>query len=138
MAFASTPFHGKLTAVEKNGTKVDYEVSWGFNASVDMSDVSRKGQQWKEQIPGQGSWNGTMTFHFVPGNTEQKALMDNIIAATPGTKLTDVKLLQDADTNAFTGDIYLTTFGVTAAVGDKVDCTFNFVGNGAPALTDGA
>lgn len=138
MAFNTTPFHGKLSRVEKNGTKVDYTIDISFNVSLDMASVNRQGQNWKEGIPGQGSWSGQMNMYFVPGNTEQKAMMDNIIAATPGTKLTDVKILLDVDTNAFTGDIFITGFSTTAPVGDVVKCSFPFQGNAAPSLTDAA
>lgn len=135
MAYNTTPFHGKLARTEKNDVAIDYSVDWNINVTVDMADTSRQGQSWKEGIPGMGSWSGSANFHFVAGNTEQKALMDNIVTATPGTKLTDVKWLLESATSAFTGDIYLTSMAVTTSVGDKVNCSFNFQGDGAPSLT---
>lgn len=136
MAYNTTPFHGKLSRVEKNNVNVDYTIDISFNTAVDMADSSRQGQQWKEGIPGMGSWSGNMNMYFVAGNTEQKALMDNIIAATPGTKLTDVKIMLDISTNGFSGDIYITSFAMTAPMGDVVKCSFGFVGNGAPTLSN--
>jgi predicted secreted protein len=138
MAFPSTPFHGKICQVEKNGTKMGYQKGWNLTVNLDMADASRSAQDWKEGLPGQAGWSGSFEMYFVPGNTEQKAFMDNIIAATPGTKLTDVKFLQDADTNAFTGDIYITSISVPATMGGVVQCTVNFQGNGALTLTNAA
>jgi hypothetical protein len=129
---------GKVCRVEKGGTKMDYSMGWTLNVQLDMADSSRSGQNWKEALPGQAGWNGSMEVHFVPGNTEQKAFFDNIVNATPGTKLTDVKFLLDADTNAFTGDIYLPGLAIPAQMGGVVKATINFQGNGALALTDAA
>ena len=138
MAYNTTPFHGKLHRVEKNDVATDYEIEVTLNVALDMANASRSGQDWKEGTPGMASWSGQMSMFFVAGNTEQKAFMDNIIAAPPGTKLTDVKLLLDGSTNAFTGDIYITGFSITQNLGDDVKCTFPFQGNGALSLTDAA
>ena len=83
MAYNTTPFHGKLCRVEKNDVAMDYGDGWSINASVDMADISRSGQHWKEGLPGMAGWNGSFSGHLVAGNTEQKAFLDNIIAATP-------------------------------------------------------
>lgn len=135
MAFNTSSFHGKAARIEKNDVAIDYSVDWSINVNLDMADISSQGDSWKTGLPGLAGWNGSMTFHFVAGNTEQKALMDNIIAATPGTKLTDIIFLLDASTNGFTGNIYLTSFAITAAMGDVVNCSFNFAGDGALSLS---
>lgn len=138
MAYNSTPFHGKLSRIEKGGTKVEYTIDFSVSVSLEMADKTAQGDSWKSALPGVASWNGTMNMYFVAGNTEQKAMMDNIINATPGTKLTDVKLLLDADTNAFTGDIYITGFSSTVAMGDVVKCSFPFQGDGVLSLVSNA
>lgn len=138
MAYNTVPFHGKVCRVEKNGVKMDFSMGWSINIQLDMADSSRSGQEWKEALPGQAGWNGSFEIHFVAGNTEQKAFFDNIVSATPGTKLTDVKFLLDADTNAFTGDIYITNLAVPAQIGGVVKATMNFQGNSAVALTNAA
>ena len=138
MAYNTTPFHGKLARIEKNNVAMDFTDGWNAEVSLDMADISRQGQHWKEGLPGQAAWSGTFSGHVVLGNTEQKAFVDNLIAATPGTKLTDVKLLLDGSANALTGNIYLTGFSINATVGDKVGYTFNFQGDGAPSVTDAA
>jgi len=138
MAYNTTPFHGKAARVEKNNVAMEYTDGWQIDASLDMDDISRQGQNWKESIPGLASWSGSFSGSFVAGNTEQKAFFDNIIAATPGTKLTDVKFLLDGATNAFTGNVYVTGFSINPAVGGKVGFTINFQGDGALTLTDAA
>jgi len=138
MVFNTTPFHGKLARVEKNDVKVEFTEGWELNIALDMDEVNRQGQNWKEALPGQAGWDGSFTAQLVAGNTEQKAFLDNLIAATPGVKLTDVKFLLDTDTNAFTGNIYITRIGVPANVSGKVMVTFGFQGDGALTLTDTA
>jgi len=135
MAFNTTPFHGKVCRVEKNNVKMEYSKGWSINASLEMADQSYQGQHWKNALPGMGSWNGSFEAHFVAGNTEQKAFFDNLIAATPGTKLTDVIFLLDGDTNGFTGNIYITGIGVQANMGGVVSATVNFQGDGALSLS---
>ena len=138
MAYNTTPFHGKAVRVEKNGVATEYTQGWSINANLDMADTSRNGQRWKEALPGQAGWSGSFNASFVPGNTEQKAFLDNLIAATPGTKLTDVKFLLDGSTNAFTGNIYLTGFSMSPGVGGPATFSINFQGDGALTLTDAA
>lgn len=138
MAYNTTPFHGKLCRVEKNNVAMSYSDGWQLTVNLEMADTSQVGQSWKEGIPGQGSWSGSFGGSFVPGNTEQKAFFDNLVAATPGTKLTDVKFLLDTSSNAFTGDIYLTSINITGQLGNKVGFTANFQGDGALTLTSAA
>jgi predicted secreted protein len=136
MAYNTTPFHGKVCRVEKNNVAMDYSKGWNLNVNLDMSDASRVGQDWKEALPGQAGWSGSLETYFVAGNTEQKAFFDNMVTATPGTKLTDVKFLLDASTNAFTGNIYITGVSINATMGGVVSATINFQGDGALTITD--
>ena len=86
-------------------------------------------------LAGCGEWDGKIDLHFDPSNTQQKALMDNIVAATPGTKLTDVVFRLEDSGDYFSGDVYITSFVVTAPIGGKVSCSFSVKGDGAPDLT---
>jgi hypothetical protein len=138
MAFNTTPFHGKLARVEKNNVAMEFGTGWTINAQLDMASANRSGQHWKEALPGQSGWSGSFAGQVVLGNTEQKAFVDNLIAATPGTKLTDVKFLLDAATNAFTGDIFITGFSTTPGIGGVVEFTFQFQGNGVLSTTAAA
>lgn len=135
MAYNTTPFHGKLARAEKNDVSIDFTDGWTIDTTLDMADISRQGQHWKEGLPGQASWTGSFSGQFVMGNTEQAALINNLITATPGTKLTDMKFILDAAANGFSGNVYLTGVSVGAPVGDKCSVTFNFVGDGALTIS---
>ena len=69
------------------------------------------------------------------GNTQQKAVVDNIINAAPGTKLTDVQFNLDSTSNFFSGDLYIKSFDPSAPVGDKLGFTVNFEGDSTLSLT---
>lgn len=136
MAYSTTPFHGKLCRVEKNNVVMDYSKGWSLNVNLDMADASRVGQHWKEALPGQAGWSGSFEIYATLGNTEQKAFFDNIVTATPGTKLTDVKFLLDATTNGFSGNIYITGVSINGTMGGVVSATVNFQGDGALTVSD--
>ena len=138
MAYNTTPFHGKVCRVEKNNVAMDFSKGWNLSVALEMADASRAGQAWKEGVPGMASWNGSFEADFVAGNTEQKAFFDNLVAAAPGTKLTDAKFLLDATTNAYTGNIYITGISINGSMGGVVSASINFQGDGALALTDAA
>ena len=125
MAGNTTQMHGKVCRIDDGGTEIDYSVDWSITASLDLADANRQGEEWKESVAGQAGWTGSMTFHFVAGNTEQKALLDNIVAATPGTKLTDIKYLLEDSGDYFSGNIFLNSFAITTSVGDIVNCSFD-------------
>nr|BDD47298.1 hypothetical protein 1 [bacterium] len=135
MAHATTPTHGKTCRVEKNGTEMDFTSGWTIHSAVDLAEVARQGQDWKGRLPGQGEWNGTFGGQLVLGNTEQKAIVDNIINATPGTKLTDMEFNLDSASNYFSGDIYIQSLDISAPVGGVLDFNVNFVGDSAISLT---
>jgi len=135
MAGNTIPIHGRVCRIDDGGALIDYSVDWSVNVSVDLSDANRQGQAWKENLAGQSGWSGSMTFYFVAGNTQQKSLLDNIVAASPGTKLTDIKFMLEDSGDYFAGDIFLNGFATSAAVGDTVNCSFDFTGDGALALT---
>jgi len=135
MAYNTVPFHGKVCRIEKNDVAMEFSEGWSISATLDMAEASRQGQSWKEALPGLAGWNGSFTGQFVAGNTQQKAFFDNIVAASPGTKLTDVKFLLDGATNAFTGNIFITGFSINGALAEVVKFTCNFQGDGALTLT---
>lgn len=135
MAGNTVPIHGRVCRIEKNSVVVDFSVDWSINVAMDVADISRQGQAWKEILAGQSGWSGSMTFHIVTDNTEQKAFLDNIVTATPGTQLTDVNFNLEDTGDFFSGNLFLTTFAIQSSVGDTVNCSFDFTGDGALALT---
>jgi len=136
MAYTSTPTHGKTARAEKNDTAIDYVGEWSLNFNLDMADHSRQGQSWKEGTPGQAGGTGSLRGSCVLGNTEQKALHDNLVTATPGTKLTDMKFLVDGSTEGWSGNLYVTSMVVSAGVGDVVTIAFDFQLDGAWSVSD--
>ena len=138
MTYNTEPFHGKMCRVEKNDVAMEFSEGWNFNVLLDMAARNRAGQHWKEGLPGQAGWSGSFGVQLVLGNTEQKAFLDNLITATPGTKLTDVKFLLDSSTNAYVGNLFIIGFSVDSNVDDVVKGTVTFQGDGALSSTDSA
>lgn len=138
MAYNTVQFHGKECVVEKNNVAMSFGLGWSINVSLDMADSTYATLDWKTALPGAAGWNGSFVMYFVAGNTEQKAFFDNLITATPGTKLTDVKFLLDASTNALTGNIFIMGFSISTTIGATVQSTMNFQGDAALTLTDAA
>jgi len=129
------PIHGKVARIAKNSVLIDNEIDYTITVNVDLAEKSRKGQDWKEWLAGQAEWEGNMRFNLDPSNTEQKALLDNIVATTPGSALTDVVFrLEDAG-DYLSGNIILTSLVTAAPVGEKITGEFSFKGTGALALT---
>ena len=131
----TTPIHGKVCRVEKNGTLMEFTESWNINVSMDVADISRQGQNWKEILPGMSGWDGSFSGLAVHGNTEQAAIFDNIIVATPGTKLTDMEFNLEDTGDYFSGDLYITGVSFGPGIGDAVKFTVNFQGTGALSKT---
>ncbi len=129
------PIHGKVTRIAKNNVAVGNEIEFSLDANLDLDETSAKGDHWKTWLAGQSEWGGTMNYNLDPSNTEQKALIDNIITATPGTVLDDVVFRLEDDGDFFSGDIIITSLSIPAGVGGKVTGSFNFKGNGAPSIT---
>lgn len=135
MAGNTIPIHGKVARVEKNNVNMEYTEGWNIAVVVDVADISRQGQNWKEVIAGQASWSGSMSGFFVPGNTEQNAIFNNIIAAAPGVTLTDMAFnLEDAG-DYLSGNLIITGLTIDGRVGDKVLFTANFIGTAALSIT---
>lgn len=142
MAGNTTPIHGKVTrtayGTAGSGTAIEYTDGYSIDVSLDMADISRLGQNWKEGLPGQAGWSGSFSGQLVAGNTQQKAILDNIITAAPGTKLTGTTalsfLLEDTG-DYMSGDAYITGVSISPGIGDAVKFTVNFQGTGALALT---
>jgi len=135
MAHATVPTHGYTCRTEKNNVVMDFTEGWTVNAAVDLAEVARQGQAWKGRLPGQGEWSGNFKGQLVLGNTEQKAIVDNIINAAPGTKLTDVQFNLDTTSNFFSGDLYIQRLTVDAPVSGGLTFNVEFMGDSTISLT---
>lgn len=138
MAYNTAPFHGKLARTEKNDVAMGFTEGWKIDGDVGYDDSTYQGDSWEDQVVSFGKWTAEFSGAFVAGNTEQKAIFDNIVTATPGTKLTDMKFLLESSTSAFTGDLHVLGLSVDASKAGKVKFTVKCKGAGALSLTDAA
>ena len=137
MAYSTTPTHGKVARVEKGDTAVAFTEGWKINFGISsFADITSQGDAWETGLPGFGKWSGSFSGWLALGNTQQKALHDNLVTAAPGTKLTDMKFLINGSTEGWDGDVYIESVDVDAQKGDSVKLTVNFRGDGAPTLSD--
>ncbi len=135
MAGNTTPIHGRVCRVDKGGVLSDFSVDWSATINVDLAAANAQGDAWKKNLSGQAGGTGSITFLTVLGNTEQKAFVDNIIAAAPGVILTDVKLMLEDSGDYVSGDMFITSLGLNTSVGDVVKTSFSFTFNDTVALT---
>lgn len=129
------PMHGKKARLAKNGVAMSHTTGWEVNVNLDTDEITAQGDDWKDFIAGCAEWDGKVDCLFDPTNAEQKALMDNIVAAVPGTKLTDVQFWLEDSGDYFSGDLLITSFPVSTGIGGKVTSSFSFKGCGPLQLT---
>ena len=129
------PIHGKKARSVKNSVPIDFTASWDITVNVTLDEITSQGDNWKKSIVGITEWDGTIECWFDPSNTEQKALMDNIIAAIPGVKLTDLQFSLEDSADYLAGDLFITSMPISANIGSKVTCNFEFTGDDAISLT---
>ena len=142
MAGNTAPIKGQVCRVAKgtagSGTNIDFTGGFTISITLDKSDKSRQGQHWKELLAAQAGWTASILGFLVLGNTEQKALLDNLITAAPGTVLTGASALafHMEDTGDYvTGDSFIDGVEISPKVGDTVPVTINVQGTGALSLT---
>ena len=138
MAYNTVPFHGKLCRVEKNNVVMSYSKSWSLDVNLDMADTTSQPDAWKSAVAGTAGWSGSFDMYFVTGNTEQKAFFDNMVAAGPGTKLTDVQFNLESTTSAFIGNIYVSSITINPTMVDVVSATVTFQGDDALTVSNAA
>ena len=134
MAHAIIPIHGMVCRVEKGGVVMEFTEGWTIHAEVDLEVIARQGKNWKEKLAGMGDWSGSFNGQLVLGNTQQKAIIDNIINTTPGSILTDIEFNLDVTANYFSGDCFIKSVDIDAPVAGKLGFTVNIEGNDALTL----
>jgi predicted secreted protein len=133
MGFESVPTHGKVSRIEKAGVKMAFTDGWNLSIAVDMADKTAQGDEWKSGLPGQKGWSGQINGSFAPGNTEHKAIIDNIIATTP-VLLTDVSFVPDTGASSLSGNLYINSLAITTALGAVNKFVASFTGDGALSI----
>ena len=59
-------FDGNVTVVTVTALeKVGYLMEWDLDLSVDMAEILRMGQQWKEYLPGQAAGKGSAQAYYI-------------------------------------------------------------------------
>lgn len=122
--------HGKDAAIKKNSTAVALAQEWTIEATLESEQITDFGDDWHAVAGGLAAWSGSMVCFWDPTNTEQKAVHDALITASPTGALTDVDFYINA-TNYYSGNIVITGVSINVTVSGHIKATFNFEGNGA-------
>ncbi|MBW2606143.1 MAG: hypothetical protein JRD05_00760 [Deltaproteobacteria bacterium] len=76
---------GEVTVTGNNGyipsstlEKVGYLIDWNLDITLDMAEISRMGQKWKEFLPGQAGGSGGANAYFIGCDTFFADIEDNI------------------------------------------------------------
>ena len=108
--------------------------SWSLTSSLETLDGSKMGDAWRIFVGGMGTWSGQATCNLDYGDTlGQKAIIDRIATATPGTTSAALLLRQSA-TKTWGGNVFVTGFNITQALGQIVEAQLTFQGTGALSL----
>jgi len=113
--------------------KVGYLIDWNLNATLDMADASRMGQNWKESLPGQAGASGGANGYFVANQTLFNCLADSINA---GDKFFLLQLFTYDPDQDQTGDHYnvwvtFNNFSISPDIGSVVKEALSFTVYGA-------
>ena len=127
-------YHGMNGSVSFNATVIGELKSWTLNAEVDIIPDTAMGDDWETVKGGLGRWSGTAVAHLDYDDAQQAAIIADIAVATPtGDSVAMIFLVATGKT--FTGNALVQSFAITQNMGDIVEVTFNFTGNGALAVT---
>lgn len=119
---------GKDGSVDVGANTVAELSEWSLDVSQDLLESHSFGDDWKENIGGLREWSGSASGSWDMSDTNgQKALQDALLSTVATVSLT----LNVNASNAYSGDAYITSINVGAAVDGKVEVTFNFQGNGS-------
>ena len=103
-----------------------------LNAEVAMYDSTVMGDDWRTYHVDAtlvGSWSGSGECYLDYDDTKQKAMIDDIMAASPASA-TKAMVYGVYDEKLFYGLIMMTNLTITADNGSLVTVTFNFTGTG--------
>jgi len=121
--------------------KVGYLIGWSLNTSLEMSDASCMGQNWKEALPGQAGGTGSANAYFIATQTLWNNLKDTIAAS--GEKFFLLQLFNYDPDQDQTGDhinawVTFNTFGLNGEPGSVVKEQVNFQVQGEVSFVSNA
>lgn len=143
---AKAIFNGNVTVVTVTGNngfmvesgfeKVGYLFGWSFDVTVDMAEISRMGQQWKEYLPGQGGGSGRAENYFIGGDS----FFDGILDAADASQAYFLLQLfnydpdQDQTGDHFLAWVVFNGLSLNAPVNEVVKEALDFTLQGVPSF----
>jgi hypothetical protein len=116
---------------------VGYLYGWSFETQLEMADVSRLGQQWKEVLPGLASSTGKADGYMIASTS----FFDDVADAATGAKSYSGMMLsfydpdQDMSGDRFKMFSVIDGIDVNAPIGEVVKESVRFTMHGIPSFT---
>lgn len=123
-------YNGKNGALSVDGTNVAQLSSWNISESVDATECTYMGAEWKEFHAGIPSWEGTAEAIFADDATSGYAS-----GVTIGSTVALVAYPADGVAVSYTGSAIVTGVETAASMDDVVRVSLSFQGTG-PLTTD--
>lgn len=129
--------HGKRGTVTI-GSVVGKARNWTLNTTIDAADVSHFGSEWREFIPGLGTWTATVEALFDPTEDAGQTAVRNWIfqAQVGGTSYVTISLQTgnpqygSGSGKTYSGSGIITAYNHTTDIGDAQVITIDIQGSG--------
>ena len=103
--------------------------SFSVNFDIANAETTSIGSKWADYVETKKSWSGSASATL--DHVAHKTIMENITSGT-GAKL--AAIFKCGDKVSISGNILISSVGVTVTQGDKSSMSFNFTGSGAPTI----
>lgn len=129
--------HGKRGTVTI-GSLVGKARNWTLNTTIDAADVSHFGSEWREFIPGLGSWTATVEALFDPADDAGQTSVRSWVfqSEVGGANYVTVSLVTGdpqygtGASKTYSGSGIITAYNHTADIGDAQVITLDIQGSG--------
>lgn len=108
-------------------------VSWSVNTQLDILEASAMGAAWKSNKGGMGQWTGQAVARVDLANAAMLDAVNDLLIGTP-LGLSRPMRFNVSGLKYYFGNGVVTQVGVAAAVGNIVELSLTFLGDGALAL----
>lgn len=108
-------------------------VSWNVNTQLDILEASAMGAAWKANKGGMGQWTGTAVARVDLADAAMLDAVNDLLIGTP-LGLSRPMRFNVSGLKYYFGNGVVTQVGVAAAVGNIVELSLTFLGDGALAL----
>lgn len=108
--------------------KVGYLIDWNLDVTLDMAEISRMGQKWKEFLPGQAGGSGGANAYFIGCDTFFEDIEDNIDGSQDYflLELFNYDPDQDQTGDHFIAWVTFNSWGTNPSTGDVVKEAIGF------------